>query len=168
MTCLLVDLDSTLCDTRHRWPLSPIDPSTGQWTMPENERRPVWEKYSLACSGDTLIPAVRDLMRSWAALGKRVHIVSGRDAVAEPETRAWLKLHDVPYDGLHLHQPGGTWEDHKSATIERLRHAGEHPALFVDDWPPVAERVTARTGVPVLLVTPPYTPADLLWPTYAM
>lgn len=165
---LLVDLDSTLCDTRHRWPLSPIDPATGQWLLPEPERRAAWQRYSMACPGDTLIPAVRDLMRSWRALGNRVHIVSGRDACAEPHTRAWLDSHTVPYDGIHLHQPGGDWTDHKVATIARLREAGERPVLFVDDWPPIAERVPDKTGVPVVLVTPPYTDADILWPTYAM
>lgn len=167
MKHLLVDLDSTLCDTRHRWHLGPIDPETGVTTYPATMHGTMWEMYSLACEGDGVVQETRALIISWFALGGQVHLVSGRDAVAEKATLRWLREHGVPFTTLTLKRPGADWGNHKVAIIEDFRRAGIEPDLFLEDYPPMVKAIR-DAGVPCFQVIPPYGEEDLLWPKYAM
>lgn len=166
---ILCDLDSTLCDTRHRWHVSPIDPVSGVWLHPPTtlDARERWEKYSLACPQDTLIQGTAELLRCIPD-DILLFFVSGRDQVALSETEAWLEMHSVEYDGIFLKDKVSNWAGHKVDTIRTLRRAGIDPVLFIEDWEPAAQEIEKETGVRVLRVRPPYTEDDRLWPRYAM
>jgi predicted kinase len=58
---------------------------------------------------DNPVPAIVELAQMVKEAGRELIIFSGRDGVCEPETRAWLKEHKVPYDQLHM-RPEGNYE----------------------------------------------------------
>lgn len=148
---ILWDKDSTLAHTLHRQHM--IEQiKAGQAT---------WNDYSLACEGDGVIDGTAALMRLLSASGWLQFIVSGANAEAEPQIRAWALAHRIPYDGLILratgnHQPNPAF---KIGQIHALRDCGQEPMLFVEDWPACADQIREATGVPVLVVNPCY-PGD--------
>jgi hypothetical protein len=164
---LLVDLDSTLCDTRHRWGISPINPTTGEYWVPYHQHQEMWDRYSLACEGDEVVQETRSLIRAWFGLGGTVHIVSGRSSCAEDPTLRWLSANGVPFDTISLKRPGSDFTNHKISVIDGFRLGGIEPDLFLEDYPPLVDKIRAA-GVPCLQIIPPYGKEDLLWPRYAM
>jgi hypothetical protein len=141
------DLDSTLCDTRHRHHL----------VLPGEERDQTdWVAYSLACAGDAPIDGtcrlLRLLARHW-----RIVLVSSRDEQARSLTEQWLVDHGIPYDELIL---GGTdgapagLEEFKVHHVRTLLSSGLRVVLMVDDLPTLPP-VMAEIGVPTLSVRPP-------------
>ena len=142
-----VDLDSTLCDTRHRQHMihAADDP------VPTD-----WRAYSLACADDAPIEGSIALLRL-LALSCRIVILSARDEAARGLTERWLRDHQVPYDRLILYRPQVDDADmgaFKAAQVERLRAEGAEVALMVEDALPVAASIRAL-GVATLLVRPP-------------
>lgn len=85
---IVIDLDGTLADVRHRLPLIHRD-------------RPDYDAFFAAVGGDGLNAWCRALMKALAD-DYRVAIVSGRPERTRPETVAWLSRHDVPYHDLFL------------------------------------------------------------------
>ncbi len=147
-----VDLDSTLCDTRHRRHLvrAPDDPQPTDW-----------REYSLACADDPPIEGpiarVRLLARAY-----RIVIVSARDEAARDLTVVWLRRHEVPYDRLILYRSGVDDADivaFKATQIGLLRAEGAEVVLMVEDAPTVAAAMQAL-GVTTLLVQPPAVDAE--------
>lgn len=143
-----VDLDSTVCDTRHRHHL----------VLPGDERDQTdWVAYSLACAGDEPIEGVVQLVQLLSA-HHHIAFVSSRDEQARKLTEQWLIEHEVPYDALFL---GGTddvpqgLEEFKVHHVQRLKDLGYEVALVVDDLPSLADAMSA-IGVPTLTVRPPY------------
>lgn len=142
-----VDLDSTLCDTRHRRYLvrAPDDPQPTDW-----------REYSLACADDPPIDGPIALVRLLARAYKIV-IVSARDEAARDLTVEWLRRHEVPYDRLILYRSGVDDADivaFKATQIRRVRDDGAEVVLMVEDAPAVATALQAL-GVTTLLVQPP-------------
>lgn len=149
-TAVLVDLDSTLCDTRHRWHLSPMaDPESS------------WHAYCAARMGDLPILGTVTLVRLLYP-HHQVHVCSGSDDSSGDVTRSWLAMHRVPYDVLRQRPAGDYRKNHvlKISYIEELRGRGIHVALFLEDHPEVAREIPLATGVPVLGVNPFY-PEDM-------
>lgn len=144
-----VDLDSTLCDTRHRQPM----------VAPQADGAPPdWVAYSLACSGDVPVEGVCALVRILAT-SHRIVILSARDVSARELTATWLADHRVPYDDLLLGSDdlyGGGLAAYKVRRIQRIIDAGAPVELMVDDDPAVASALAA-VDVPVLTVRPPAT-----------
>jgi hypothetical protein len=150
-TVVVYDLDSTVCDTRHRHHLIPdVNPAS------------TWEKYSLACRGDEPIDGTIARMRlDWPY--HEVHIVTGRSAVARNATEAWLTAYAGEeshqyWDQLHM-RPTGTRTRNglfKVSYIKDLQGQGKHVALAYEDYKQAAEEITAVTGVPVLGINPFY------------
>jgi hypothetical protein len=166
----MCDLDSTLCDTRHRWDLSPIDPLTGEWRVEQESQRAerMWQQYSLNCYLDTEIKAVGNLLRR--LLRGRMHVVfvSGRDEAAYGPTLDWLLERGLGgFACLHLKPKGAIWTDHKISVVKEYQKVGISVDLFIEDWPPAVAALRTY-GVPVLQVSPPYGEKDLLWPRWAM
>lgn len=151
-TAVLFDLDSTLCDTRGRWSLSPLhDPVN------------TWEDYALGCASDIVVPAVKAAMDlHWPH--HQIHICSARSNVARQQTRDWLAKHDIKYDYMHLAREWQVWPtkeealaavvNHKAGYILDLREGGVEPVLMFEDQVNVAKGITELTGVPVLMVDP--------------
>lgn len=139
------DLDSTLCDTRHRRHI--IGPT---------EEETDWKAYAMACADDAPVESVLFLARTLAVLHD-VWIISSRHSEARELTEAWLRKHHVDYKGVLLQGADGPQDlqAHKvdaMREIERLTH--NYVVLHVDDSPSVAEAMKAA-GVPTLLVSPP-------------
>lgn len=143
---VLVDLDSTLADTRPRRHLSPtVDPTK------------TWLDYSLGCADDLPMPGVIKLVSLLRAAGWRIEIVTGRHAQARADTIDWLRRHDVPYHRLRMREPGDPDEalDLKLAVIDDLTAWGYFVALVIDDNAAIAAALEAR-GHTVLCVNPRY------------
>jgi hypothetical protein len=85
---VVIDLDGTLADVRHRLPLIQRD-------------APDYDAFFAAVGGDDLHDWCRSLMVALAD-DYRVVIVSGRPERTRAATEEWLKRHDVPYHELHL------------------------------------------------------------------
>lgn len=141
-----VDLDSTLCDTRHRRHLVRV----------ESGEPPDWQAHSMACGDDPPVVGVLRAVQLLAATHEIV-VVSARDRAARDLTAEWLARHAVPYCDLVL---GGGPDapadvvDFKVHHLRRLQAAGYEVALLVDDLVPVVE-ACRPLGVPVLSVRPP-------------
>jgi len=141
-----VDLDSTLCDTRHRRHLVRV----------ESGEAPDWQVYSMACGDDPPVVGVLRAVQLLAATHEIV-VVSARDRAARDLTVEWLARHAVPYRDLVL---GGGPDapadvvDFKVHHLRRLQTAGYEVALLVDDLVPVVE-ACRPLGIPVLSVRPP-------------
>lgn len=138
---ILVDLDSTVYDTRHRHHLAPT-----------HDRTKTWADYAGACLGDVPFEAVVQLIRRLWAFAE-IHIISGRDGSALEKTLFRLKEDEVPYDAIKLRGVNDETPnvDIKVAYIRELRAAGRNVALAFDDWPETCEGIQAE-GVPVLCV----------------
>jgi Recombination endonuclease VII len=145
-TVVLSDLDSTIANTQHRHHLSPARLSGA-----------TWDSYSAACVDDRLMFGPATALRSLSR-AHLVHIVSGRNDSARPQSEYWLKGHLVPYDFLQLRPAGDRTENglYKVRYIEDLRERGYEPVLFFEDWPPAARMIEEETGVPVVCVNPCY------------
>lgn len=145
-TAVGFDMDSTLANTRHRWGLSPMaDPSSN------------WEKYCAARMGDLPFRGPATLARLSHPV-HQVHIWSGSEESSREVTRAWLDLHQVPFDDLRQrpfgdHTPNGLL---KARFILELRERGIETVLYVEDHPDSARTIEHLTGVPVLVVNPCY------------
>lgn len=88
--CVVVDVDGTLAQMEGR---SPFD----------------WHKVG----GDSVRPAVADLVRILKTAGVLILIVTGRDGVCHAETRTWLDAHDIPYDAIYQRPVNNNQKDSK-------------------------------------------------------
>ncbi len=134
---VLADLDSTIADTRHRRHLCPTVDTSKTWT-----------DYALGCADDTPITGPIALLRTFAAFGDDIHIVSHRDPAARDLTAAWLDRHHIPYSALNL----GV---HKVTYVMHLRAAGHDIRLAIDDDPDIAAAYES-VDLPVVCVNPRY------------
>lgn len=128
------DLDSTLCDTRHR-----------QHMIGDGEARKHtdWNAYSLACAGDTEGPAwaLFEMLRMQTDLGHIV--VSRRNHSAAMLTNRWFEDHighAVFTELLMLGGPLNTPElDHGKWKVAQIlayeARTGNRVVLHVDDAP---------------------------------
>ncbi len=144
--CVLVDLDSTLADTRPRRHLAPTVDATK-----------TWQDYSMGCAGDTPIGGTIRFLQILDNAGYGIHIVSGRYASARTLTEKWLDTHHVPWHLLRLRDD----DDHRTAAELKLAYLTEitekrfKPVLALDDDPHIATAYE-RAGVPVLRINPRY------------
>jgi hypothetical protein len=142
-TAIVLDLDSTLADTRHRRDLLPIvNPAS------------TWEEYALACDGDSPIPETFALMNALWPL-HQIHIISGRHEIALDKTVRWLAHCRGRYDFLQLCPGGGAggWTANglfKVGYILQLKDTGVRVLLHIEDYPDVAERIRVECEIPVL------------------
>lgn len=144
---ILSDLDSTLCNTQHRFHLSPIkDPENGSWL-----------KFSMACYDDPPIEGTLALLKI-LSLNYPLYFVSHRDVEAYQNTVAWFDLHELPFESIRLSRPSDSRHngEYKVAYINQLREEGLNPVIMFEDYPDVAQMITAQTGVPTLCVNPMY------------
>ena len=115
---IICDLDGTLAHLNGR---NPYDAST--------------------CLDDGLNHPVAHIVRTYAANGATVLLVSGREARYRKATERWLEKHAVPYEALHMRP---TRDFRKDAVVKtEIYHAhihGQYEVLFVlDDRTQVVE-----------------------------
>lgn len=143
-TSVIVDLDSTLADTRQRSHLTPHKlPGT------------TWDDYSMHCADDTPIPGTVALVRALGSTN-RIRIVSGRSIRALELTVAWLARYDVTWDMIRLRRDDDSEDpvEYKKAALREIPDT-EAVMLGLDDWPPVIA-MWAEHGIPGLCVNPMY------------
>lgn len=150
-TTVLWDLDSTLADTRHR---REHIPPRDQWS-----NNLAWEKYSLACADDTVIPGARNLFQMLGRSYCRTIVLTGRLDVALEPTKKWLEENDLAYKKVHLlmrptERSDLRPEEWKRGVVQGLLDEGHVIRLAVDDHPATAV-MFAGLGIPTLVVRPP-------------
>jgi uncharacterized HAD superfamily protein len=141
---VLTDLDSTLCDGRHRAHLAALG-STDHAD---------WVAYSKACIADGSIAgavrAIHLLQRHYP-----IFAISARNVEAVVETAAWLHQEGIHVARLRLRRPEDEQINslYKVKYIESLIAEGFEPVLMLEDSEDVVEAVS-KLGVPVLRVHP--------------
>lgn len=137
MKTVIVDLDSTLCDTAHRHHLTPVADSTKTWT-----------DYSLACAEDSPIEGTIRLIELLHKGGNFIYILSSRMDAARPQTEVWLEKHGVYYDYLYLRDVADETHptEYKINVLTELLKTNEI-ALMIDDAPDLCTAVTERLGI---------------------
>ena len=155
------DLDSTLCDTEHRFKLIDRVGVTD------------WHGYAMACVDDELVEGVARLVNVARDAGYEIHYVTGRHEGARFPTITWLKEHldeddgvgarlhmDTTESGNHVVEFGShsAFKAHMVTSLaERL---GREVYFHIDDHPSVALEL-AKRGVPCIAVRPPYEVREL-------
>lgn len=142
------DLDSTLCDTRHRKGI------IEQYT---DKGLPVdWRAYAMACAEDAptgLVSVVRALQVSMPWV-----VISGRSEGAREATEEWLKAHRLYPRSVYLcdDEDGHTAMGHEAWKVQRILGIAENfPTLIAhfDDFPGIAERLNEQTDGAIAGVT---------------
>lgn len=146
------DLDSTLCDTRHRQSMLPGGANGPELATPFTPELAL--AYSQSCDEDAPIEPNLWLVRRFVVLGYGVGIVSARPRSVANKTVDWLHRHGVDYDFIELMSEfHDSNENFKLATLVRLRDAGYQIDCHFDDWPPV-RLALAEVGIRCVIVTP--------------
>jgi hypothetical protein len=143
---VVVDLDSTLCDTQHRRELAPVGPD--RLTLAG------WEPYSLGCPDDAPIESMIKLVHLLSE-GNVIYLLSARNAVAEKATTEWLVRHGVKYDVLRLRGADEVEPREPSAwkikVLEQWLEQGVDIQLFIDDWADTCTAVEFATGISTIV-----------------
>jgi len=139
--CVIIDLDGTLSDTRHR-----------QHHL--EGPKPDWPGFFAACREDALFPEVKALTNAMFAVAD-VFICTGRPSNYFEQTQDWLREHGIKYDAMIMRQAGDTRPDTvvKKNMLDLIRGRGWNVLFSVDDRPNVVEMWRAN-GVPCLAVDP--------------
>lgn len=127
---VMVDLDGTLCDTRHREHFIKRAPDF------EGD----WESYSMACSDDTpIVPVIRLVQMLYGTYP--VVIFSGRQEMARTKTVEWLGDNSIPHSMLFM-RPDGSRVGNVELKMDWVRQLAEkrwHCAYAIDDHPGVIQ-----------------------------
>lgn len=136
VTAVLVDLDGTLCDTRHR-----------------DHILPDWHQHSLACVDDPPISANIQMVNE-LAMRHVLILCSGRGDHARLETENWCRRHGVEFDLILLRAQGDITDNstYKLNRVKEMEAQGYTFVLAVEDYPKAAT-VLIEYGIPTVLVT---------------
>jgi len=96
---IIVDIDGTLADISHR-----IHLLVGRDSKD-------WCNFESGCVDDGVYEWAANLVRMYKGAGYKILLVSGRTESVRGETERWLKLHNIPYDELHLRPVGNFISD---------------------------------------------------------
>ncbi len=66
-----------------------------------------WHKVG----GDSCDEQIRDILIEYSNRGSTIIIMSGREDVCRPETEAWLKEHNIPYNFIFMRKAGDKRKD---------------------------------------------------------
>lgn len=125
--CILIDLDGTLADMKHR--VSYVSGMT-----------PNWEKFFSKIELDPVNEWCSRLCRLYFSCGFLIHLVTGRPNRYRIPTEKWLIKHEIPYSSLFMRNDG----DHRSDDIVKLELFTEHLKnesidFVIDDREPVVQ-----------------------------
>lgn len=129
---IICDLDGTLAHLNGR---SPYDAST--------------------CADDLLNEPVAHIVKTYAAVGVKVILVSGRESKYRKPTEHWLGTHEIPFEELHMRR---TRDFRKDAIVKTEIYRGQiepkYRVLFVlDDRNQVVDQ-WRKLGLTCLQVAP--------------
>lgn len=148
---LSVDLDSTLCDTRHRKGIIEKYTSAG---LPID-----WDDYARSCIKDEPTGLVFVLQQMQYAIPW--HVTSGRSMGALEGTMAWLKRHRLTPQSVNLEDSRERHLElgHVEWKVQRILALSEiYPIkIHIDDWSGIAVELEKRSGGAIrgMTVTPP-------------
>jgi hypothetical protein len=138
---ILVDLDGTLADTRHRDHL-----------IKKDAREQDWVAYSMESGNDKPIIGNIRLLDEFP-IGWRIVILTGRHDQARRITLHWLYRNRVRYDDLIMRISGDVSDSvvFKLKAVKKLRQEGCDITLSIDDYEPNIDALEA-IGIPGVLV----------------
>jgi FMN phosphatase YigB (HAD superfamily) len=155
---IFVDLDSTICDTTERFRRVVL--AARERGEPDD-----WDAYSMECANDPPMAGPVKLVQLLFP-NHQIVFVSGRSEKARELTMVWLRENGLNWNDLLLRPDGSDQpnEEYKYTAMRAYldRFSLSSPALVIDDWPPVKERLE-REGWRVLIVNPCY-PEKLVIP----
>ena len=129
---IIVDIDGTLADNRHRLPLIR--------KLPQD-----WSGFYDALGEDKLIKPIADIVKD---LCRSNHIVllTGRPENYRRPTEQWLGVNFIPFNALYMRAVNDLRPDYivKSEMLERIKADGYNPTLAIDDRPEVAHMFLQR------------------------
>lgn len=152
---LSVDLDSTLCDTRHRKGIIEQFTKNG---LPID-----WDVYARACADDEPTALVK-ILHVWQTT-QCWHVVSGRSEGAREATEEWLSKHGLCPTSINLengqtaaHSALGHTE-WKARRVLEVAQAWPRIGVHIDDWAPVGPRIEelSEGRIKGMTVSPPGT-----------
>lgn len=85
---VVVDLDGTLADARHRLHFIQGTPK-------------LWDEFHAGSVDDVPKQDIIDIVNALLP-HYRIHIITGRNGIVRGETEEWLEWHEVPYHFLHM------------------------------------------------------------------
>ncbi len=135
---MLVDVDGTLADVRHR--LHHI----------RDEKRKNWKAFFEAMDRDTAIVPIIEWVRSLAQEHEIV-IITGRPEHYRARTIAWLKKNEIPFHDLFMRRDGDRRPDYEMKEEALRRWPKERIKLVIEDRPPVCD-MWRKHGVRCVLV----------------
>lgn len=145
---VFVDLDGTLCDTRHRLHIVDKTLIGGD----EATEEAMWRAYAEACPDDAVVASVNALIELlWVDCA--IYLTSGRTESARALTEDWLETHDISYDELWMRPVGNRMSNGtlKGSWVAKARAAGHEVVLAIDDYHNAVKEYAAL-GVPCLHV----------------
>jgi hypothetical protein len=113
---IIVDLDNTICDIRHRLPFI-------------KREQPQWDFFNAACVNDPPIYPIIALVNVLAGNGCMIAIITGRGEQWSVPTLEWLERHHVTHDLLLMRKRG----DFRSDVIVK-RELLNHNMAGKDIW----------------------------------
>ena len=145
----LVDMDSTLADTRHRQTgRGTYDPLTFDWVA-----------YAMLSGDDAPMRGTIMLVNALHARGVTIVILTARPEEARGITEGWLDRHGVAYDTLILPplmlvgiQEVAAWK--LRAAQPWIERSPEFDVLLIDDNEEIGNAFE-EVGIPVVRVQPP-------------
>ena len=135
---VLVDVDGTLADVRHR--LQHI----------RGGKRKNWKAFFEAMDRDTPIASTIDWVKDLAKTHEIV-IITGRPEHYRARTIAWLQRQGVPFSDIFMRRDGDRRPDYDMKREALARWGKDRIALVIEDRPPVCDMWT-REGVKCVLV----------------
>lgn len=101
-----------------------------------------WDEFHLAMADADLIMPIAKLMHRLKASGEIIVICSGRPKGWAEHTIAWLRKHDLPFDGIYLraeNQDHASDAEVKRRALKEMKADGFTPWLVIDDRTSVVE-----------------------------
>ncbi|WP_296991210.1 polynucleotide kinase [Thalassospira sp. UBA1131] len=95
-----------------------------------------WDAFFDAMDHAKPIENIEKLLRILHASGHAILICSGRPAGWQHRSEAWLRAHDIPFDGMYLRPMDAdhrTDEEVKEYLLAKIIEDGFNPWLVVDD-----------------------------------
>jgi phosphoglycolate phosphatase-like HAD superfamily hydrolase len=95
-----------------------------------------WDEFHDAMAEASLIAPVAKLMQRLKESGETIVICSGRPRGWAEHTIAWLRKHDLPFDGVYLraeNQDEASDPEVKRQALAEMKADGLKPWLVVDD-----------------------------------